>query len=158
MKRGRSEDIARPRQSAPPEGGGGDAPESSVALAEQPEQRQEEVDEVEVELERADDRHLVQQHLARLDAAVAADVAVERAQLLRVVGGEAREDDHAAAADDEVDHGAAEEEVEHERADHPEEAHEEERAHAREVLAGDGAVEAHRPEHRRAEEERARER
>src|SRR5690349_13648403 len=89
-----------------------------VAAAEELEQLEEEVDEVEVEGERPDDRQ-------GLDRAVAA-VRVDLAELLGVVGGEAAEDDHAAAGGDELERAALHEDVHHHGDDHPEEAEVEE--------------------------------
>src|SRR5712691_6499639 len=63
---------------------------SVPAPAKEPQQEQKEVDEVEVERQRAHQRVPLLAGLAQL------------AQLLRVVGGQAREDEHARTADDEL--------------------------------------------------------
>src|SRR5260370_37277642 len=67
--------------------------------AHEPQQEEEEVDEIEVERERADQSVPL---LARLG---------EGAELLRVASGQAREDEDAGARDDELDGAAAQQDV-----------------------------------------------
>ena len=94
---------------------------------------QEEVDEVEVERQRAHDRGRV-----LVDVGHGAVL-----QALHVPGREAGEDDHAEDADDEAGHAAVgeEEELHEHDDDEADQAHEEDAAQARQVALRDGAVE-----------------
>src|SRR5216684_851328 len=96
--------------------------------AHEPQQEEEEVDEVEVERERADQSVPL---LARLG---------EGAELLRVVSGQAREDEDAGARDDELDGAVAQEDVDDASEDDADQADEEEAAHPREIALGHGAI------------------
>src|SRR5437660_11351695 len=102
---------------------------SLTAAAEEPQQEQEEVDEVEIERECADQRVALLAGLA------------QRAQPLRVVGGEAGEDEHAAAGNDELGRAGAEEEIDDAREDDADQPDDEEAAHPREAAPGQGRVE-----------------
>src|SRR6266849_4250107 len=115
---------------------------SLTAAAEEPQQEEEQVDEVEVERERADQRVALLASLA------------QRAQPLRVVGGEAGEDEHAAAGDDELGRAGAEEEIDDAREDDADEPDHEEAAHPRQVALGHGRVEREAEEGAAGDEER----
>ena len=73
--------------------------------------------------------------------------------LLRVVGGEAGEDQHADDRDREAERRRAEEDVDDRGDDDADQAHEQERAHAGQVALGRVAPEAHRAEGRGGDEE-----
>src|SRR4051812_37733500 len=90
--------------------------DTSAAIAEEAQHEQEQVDEVEVERERAHDG------LAADGGAVL--LRVEHfLDLLRIPGGEAGEDEHAGSRDHEVEPGALEEHVDHHRDDQADQAH-----------------------------------
>src|ERR1700751_5718101 len=111
----------------------------SAAVAEQAQQHEEQVDEVEVETQRAHHR------LAAGDATVVVDV-VHLLDALRVVGGQADEDQHADHRDEPVEPARLQEDVD-EAGDHKtDQAHEQKRAEAGQVTLRRVAVEAHRAE------------
>src|SRR3979490_1516121 len=110
--------------------------EALVALAEQLQQQREQVDEVQVERQRAGNRRPLRNVTALRGIAV--DVVV--LQPLGVPGGEAREYQHADHRDDELQHRTGEEEIDQARDDDAEQAHQQERAHARQVTLGGVAV------------------
>src|SRR3990172_1681548 len=125
-------------------GSRGSRGEEGLAAAEEPQHHQEEVDEVEVERQRADHRCRV----AILDAAEAAVL-----HALDVEGGEAGEEDDAHDADGEVDRRAGQEHVDEHHDQQADDAHEHEAAELREVALRDDPVESGRAEDRgRAEE------
>src|SRR6478735_2906148 len=118
-----------------PQGRGSDwsanAP-GSVALTEQLQQQREQVDEVQIERQRAGDCRTLRD-LTTLRG-IAVNVVV--LQPLGIPGGEAREYQHADHRDDELQHRAGQEEIEQARDDDAEQAHDKERAHAGQVTLG----------------------
>src|SRR5512141_1518576 len=118
------------------------------AVSEEPEHHQEEVDEVEIEGERAGDR--------AAPAFLGTALHRERHHLepARVVGREADEDDDTHAAHHEAEHVGPQEEVDDGRDDHPDEAHEGEGAEAVESPVRRETVDAHRGERPRRDEKR----
>src|SRR5260370_20036894 len=114
---------------------------SVTAAAHEAQEEQEQVDEVEVERERAHQR-----------VALLAALRADGAELLRVIGGEAGEDEHAAAGDDELHPVAAQEDVHDAGEDDPDQPDEEEAAPGGQVALGERAVEGE-PEERPAGDE-----
>ncbi len=106
-----------------------------VSVAEDTQQVEEEVDEVEVEVEGADGGEAADR--------VSGCSHGHCLNLLCVPGGEADEDEHAGVGDDPHHRLALDEEVDEGGDDDAEQGHEEYRAHAREVVRSEIAVDAH---------------
>ena len=119
-----------------------------AVAAEQAQQHQEQVDEVQIQFQGAQ-----QGTAAHGRGVVHRGVHAEDAQLLGIIGGKAGEDQHADAADDEVHHAAGQEDVDDGRDDDAEQAHDQEVAHAGQVTPGHRAVHRHGQEGARGRQE-----
>lgn len=115
---------------------------SAVAVAEQAQQEQEHVDEVEVQGKRTE-----QSAAADGKAVVHGSAFAHHAELLGIKSSETGEDDHAEHADGEIHGGVAEEHVHKARQQNTPQAHHEEAAHAGKITLGDHAEHAHAAEH-----------
>ncbi len=121
-------------------------PACLAPIAEQTQHHQEQVDEVEIEPQRPHDG------LAAGDGAVV-HRAVQFFDVLRVVGGETDEDEHAEHRDRPIEPARLQKDVDQARDDDADQAHEHERADGGQVTLGRIAVKAHRAERRRRDEE-----
>src|ERR1700730_3021387 len=106
----------------------------SAPVADQAQQHQEQVDEVEIELQRTCDG------LATGCGAILLRI-VHLLDPLRIPGYYAGEDENADRRDHEVEPGALKEDVHHHREDQPEQAHNQERADGRQIPPGRIALE-----------------
>ncbi|PAV67907.1 hypothetical protein WR25_10296 [Diploscapter pachys] len=122
--------------------------DGDIALrTEQAEDEEEHVDEVEVQRQRRHDHGLA-------DHVRTGDLEVQALRTLRVVGGEASEDQHADRADDQAHDARLQEQVDQAGDDQADEADDQERAERRQVALRGIAVEAEAGEARRGREER----
>ena len=118
------------------------------ARAEQPQQHQEQVDEVQIKRQRAHDRLLG-------GGIGAVDFGVHVLDLLRVVGGQADEHQDPDHRNHEMHDRALQEHVDDAGDDDADQAHEHERAQSGEVALGGVAVQAHAGKRARGDEEHA---
>src|SRR6185369_15228420 len=107
----------------------------SAAVAEQTQEEQEHVDEVEIQRQRAENDRLARK-IATLD------LVIHQLQLLRIPRGETSEDQHAKDADREVQTARLEEKVDDRGQDDPDQAHRHEGAHPRKIALRGVADEA----------------
>ena len=125
----------------------GDAGSGLAAAAQEAKDEQEQVDEVEVEPERPDDRRLLHRAGHRDERALL--------DLLDVVRGQGREQHDPDDRDHPADRAAGEEDVDQRRDEDPDDPHEREGADRGQVPLRHGAVDRRRSEHRGGREERA---
>src|SRR5262249_14855799 len=111
----------------------------SVSAPRQAEEHQEQVDEVEIERQRADDRVAGELTFRQLERHLL--------QALRVVGGQSREHDHANHRDQELQRVVVPEETDDGRQDQSDQPHHHELANSGQAPSGRGAEEGQRAEH-----------
>src|SRR5216684_62614 len=120
--------------------------ESLAAASEEAKQREEQIHEVEVEHQRA--AH------AQAGRAGVAGPGVHLTKLLRVIGGQAGENDHAGARPNEGEAFAVPEQLDHAGDHYPEQADEKKASPGAEILLGQGCVGAQCPESAGGEQKR----